>query len=219
MLSVLCAFVTRRAAANTPSNIARIRLPPAPFDGGAEHHELHSFYAGELSTYHILPSLSPPGPDNTNNGVAATRVRRHPARLYPIPEECWHLWQGHSHHVDPWTVLGGDEGSTAVAALRCDQVVEGINLGVEQVQIALMVPAIPADGDSLARHHRLVEMNAVGAAVLLVMATVDVALARRIPALPSGSELGGLATIRSAGPGGRRRADQKRGGKRDKFSA
>jgi hypothetical protein len=83
-----------------------------------------------------------------------------------------------------------------------------VTAGDGEVKSALMVAATPADGGGLACHHRLVEMNAVGTAVPLVMTRVDVALAHHHPTLLDGGELGGLTAIRRTGPGGCRRADQ-----------
>jgi hypothetical protein len=68
------------------------------------------------------------------------------------------------------------------AALRGNQVVEGINLGVEQIEIPLAASAVHADQGGLARRHRIVEMNAIGTAFLLVLGSLAAALPRRRPA-------------------------------------
>ena len=48
----------------------------------------------------------------------------------------------------------------SLAALRCDQIVEGVDLGVEHVENGLMTNAVFAGGGGLARRHSFVEMNA-----------------------------------------------------------
>ena len=74
------------------------------------------------------------------------------------------------------------------AALRCDQVVKGVDLGVEQIEIPLTVAAVLADRRGLPRRHRIVEMNSPCTALLLVVSRVDAALTRGGPANASGSE-------------------------------
>jgi hypothetical protein len=75
------------------------------------------------------------------------------------------------------------------AALVGNEVVEGVNLEVEQIEIPLTVDVVHADGGDLARRDRIVEMNAVGTAFFLVLARVDAALARRRPAKARGCKI------------------------------
>src|SRR6476660_7434359 len=104
----------------------------------------------------------------------------------------------------------GNDMDRLAIALRGDEVVKGVDLGVEHVEKGLTTDAILACGDGLARGHRFVEVNAVRTAVLLVTGSVASALAHCRPADASGSELGGLTAIRCLGAGRSRRADQKR---------
>ena len=67
-------------------------------------------------------------------------------------------------------------------ALRRDEVVKGVDLGVEHVERGLTTDAVLAGGDGLARRHRFVEVNAVSTAVLLVIGSVAAALAHCRPA-------------------------------------
>ena len=94
-------------------------------------------------------------------------------------------------------------------ALRRDEVVKGVDLGVEHVENGLTADPVLAGGSGLARHYCLVEMKAVGTAALLGIGSVDAALAHRRPAHASGSELGGLTAIQGVGSGRDRRLDQK----------
>src|SRR5262252_9114804 len=55
------------------------------------------------------------------------------------------------------------------AALSCNEVVEGLNLKVEQIEIPLTVDATLADSGGLPRRRRIVEINAVGAAFVLAL--------------------------------------------------
>src|SRR5262249_5268440 len=87
------------------------------------------------------------------------------------------------------------------AALSGNEVVEGVNLEVEQIEIPLAVDAALADGGGLARRHCIVEMNAVDAASFLVLRRVDAALARRRPAKARGGKFRGLSAIRGVGLG------------------
>src|SRR5262249_742843 len=87
------------------------------------------------------------------------------------------------------------------AALRGNEAVEGVNLGVEQIEIPLAVDAVLADGGGLARRHRIVEMNAVGTASLLVLGRVHAALARRRPTDARGSKIRDLRATRCVGLG------------------
>ena len=109
----------------------------------------------------------------------------------------------------------GNDMDRLAIALRGDEVVKGVDLGVEHVEKGLTTHAVLADGDGLARGHRFVEVNAVRTAVLLVIGGLAAALARWRPAYASGSELGGLTATRCVGSGRRRRADQKSDNKHD----
>src|SRR5262249_61804265 len=75
------------------------------------------------------------------------------------------------------------------AALRCDQVVKGVDLGVEQIEIPLTVDAVLADRRGLPHRHRIVEMNAPSTAPLLVLSRVEAALTRSPPSKASGSKI------------------------------
>ena len=85
-------------------------------------------------------------------------------------------------------------------ALRRDEVVKGVDFGVEHVERGLTTDAILAGGDGLARRHRFVEVTAVSTAVLLVIGSVAAALAHCRPADASGSELGGCNSMRRLRP-------------------
>src|ERR1700750_409681 len=92
-------------------------------------------------------------------------------------------------------------------ALPGDEVVEGVDLGVEHVEKGLMTDAIPAGGDGMSHGHGFVEVDAVRTAVLLAVGGVAAALANCRPANASGSNLGGWTTIRCVGSGRDRRPD------------
>src|SRR5438067_13861185 len=81
----------------------------------------------------------------------------------------------------------------SASVLRRDEIVEGVDLGVERVENGLTTDTVFAGGDGLARRRRLVEVNAVRAAGLLVIGRIDAALAHCRPAHASGSNLSGLA--------------------------
>src|SRR3989442_14357540 len=81
----------------------------------------------------------------------------------------------------------GKIASSRADALFCDQVVERVDLGVEHFEVALAVGAVLAQGGGLARHHRLIEMVAVGPADLICVGGAN--LAHRRPARPRGGKL------------------------------
>src|SRR5262249_36517343 len=87
------------------------------------------------------------------------------------------------------------------AALRGNEVVEGVNLEIEQIEVPLAVDFVLADGGGMARRHRIVEMHAVGTAFLLDLGSVDTALARRCPAKTRGRKIRDLSAIQCVGLG------------------
>jgi len=93
------------------------------------------------------------------------------------------------------------------AALRRDEVVKGLDLGVEQLEGPLPVDTVPAEGRTLARGHRLEEIRAIGATTLVIVSRVDRLLAHCRPAKASRGEIGELTATRHFGPGGYRRID------------
>src|ERR1700730_11412419 len=101
------------------------------------------------------------------------------------------------------------------AALRRDEVVKRLDLGVEQLEGPLPVDAVSAEGGSLARGHRLEEIRAIGATTLLAVIRVGTAFARCRPAKASRGEIGELTATRHLAPGGYRWIDQKSDGKND----
>src|ERR1700731_458498 len=101
------------------------------------------------------------------------------------------------------------------AALRGDEVVKGVDLGVEQFEGPLPVDTVPAEGRSLARGHRLEEIRAIGATTLLIASRVERLLAYCRPAKASRGEIGELTATRHLGPGGYRGIDKKCEGKND----
>ena len=74
-------------------------------------------------------------------------------------------------------------------ALCRDEIIKFPDLGVEQLQGPLAIDAVPAEGRGVASHHRLEEVRAVGAAVLIVMSRVNTALAQCRPAELSRGEM------------------------------
>src|SRR5262249_44109235 len=95
------------------------------------------------------------------------------------------------------------------AALRGNEAVEGVNLEIEQIEVLLAVDVVLADGGGLARRHRIVEMNAVGTASLLVLGRVHAALARCRPTDARGSKIRDLRATRCVGLGYCRQGEQK----------
>jgi hypothetical protein len=89
------------------------------------------------------------------------------------------------------------------AALRRNEVVKGVDLGVEHLESLLAVDAVLADRGGLARGHRLEKLNAVRSAAPVVMSSVHASLARNRPAIASGSDVEGLAAIRGFNVGDR----------------
>src|SRR5208337_4563408 len=87
------------------------------------------------------------------------------------------------------------------AALRCNKIVEGVDLGVENFESSLTLVAVPAVGDRLARCHCLEKLSAVGSAGFIVMSRVGAGLARRRPTIASGIDVETLAAIRGFGIG------------------
>jgi hypothetical protein len=106
-------------------------------------------------------------------------------------------------------------GHALAAALRSDEVVKGVDLGIEQLEGPLPVDAVSAEGGSLARGHRLEEIRAIGTATLLAVTRVDTAFAHCRPAKASRGEIGELTATRHFGPGSYRRIDQKSDSKND----
>src|SRR5262245_34798164 len=86
-------------------------------------------------------------------------------------------------------------GPSLATALRCDELVEGLDFGVEQREIALMVSAAGACRDGLAGRHRLIKLNSVSPTILVGKRRIKRISAHRLPAKTSGRELGRAAAI------------------------
>jgi hypothetical protein len=86
--------------------------------------------------------------------------------------------------------------TSRTAALRRDQVIEGLDLGIKYLESPLTIDAILADGGSLARRDRLKKLIAEGTAALLIMSRIDNAPARDRPAAPRGRDFEDLTARR-----------------------
>ena len=78
------------------------------------------------------------------------------------------------------------------AALRRDQAVKALDLGVQQLEGPLPVDTVSAEGRSLAHSHRFEEIRCIGATTLLIVSRVDRLLAHFRPAKASRGEIGEL---------------------------
>jgi hypothetical protein len=100
-------------------------------------------------------------------------------------------------------------------ALSCDEVVEGFDFRVEQLEGPLPVDAVFAEGGSLSHGRCLEEIGAIGAAALLAMTRGDTAFAHCCPAKASRGEIAELTAAQLFGPGSYCWIVQKSGGEND----
>jgi hypothetical protein len=101
--------------------------------------------------------------------------------------------------------------ASRAAALRCNQVVECIDLGIEHREGPLAVSVVGANRGSLSRLYRVKKDLAVGTATIRLLSTVAPARARDRGGGSRDSHLGFLAA-RRAGIGGKRWREQYRNG-------